>query len=128
MVIHDFRNPTASIKYGLEDSHLNLYEALQMLQDEQAGFSQRSWKLLELLKASKLHQKQAQELEEQVQNQLKLLNDKMSVLKNILQAKNPVMQAQIVDDANGRRVEEQKVPEALADIEIDPRDFEDGVA
>ena len=53
MVIHDFRNPTFSIKYGLENSHNDLREALHLLEKEQKGFSTRSEKLLELLKASK---------------------------------------------------------------------------
>ena len=38
MVIHDFRNPTLSVKYGLEDSHKDLQEALVLLNKEKNGF------------------------------------------------------------------------------------------
>ena len=66
MVIHDFRNPTVSVKLGLEASHNDLHEALQILLNEQKGFSKRSLKLLELLKASKAQEKEAEDLSTQV--------------------------------------------------------------
>ena len=84
MVIHDMRNPTVAIKLGLENTQVNLTDALQLLQDEQVEFHSRSADLLQLLSESQLHEAESLKMAKKVQSQLDQMQSKIKWLQNLL--------------------------------------------